>query len=194
MFKLQLEMPTKGDWVSTCFKDLKELEITLEDIKNMTKYRISKLLRQKANTRALKYLTEKQGVKGKEINYSKIEMAEYLSPSNNKLTIDEKRKLFEIRNKMVNIPANFPKYKTAEKCMCGENENMEHLYTCKYLNKEKSEISYQQIYTTNMNNQIAIFRKTEKVLENREQRHKICIHYCENIDGRNKLIDQLQLL
>ena len=36
-FQLQLEEPTKGDWVSKCFTDLKELEIpeTLEEIKNM---------------------------------------------------------------------------------------------------------------------------------------------------------------
>ena len=39
MLKLQLESPTKGDWASTCLKDLNELNLnfTLEDIKLMSK-------------------------------------------------------------------------------------------------------------------------------------------------------------
>ena len=36
--QLQIEEPTKGDWASTCFKDLEELKISesLEEIKNMS--------------------------------------------------------------------------------------------------------------------------------------------------------------
>jgi hypothetical protein len=38
-FRLQVELPTKGDWASTCSNDLKELGITksLEEIKSMSK-------------------------------------------------------------------------------------------------------------------------------------------------------------
>ena len=38
-FKLQLEQPTRGDWVSSCKTDLKELGITqsLREIKEMSK-------------------------------------------------------------------------------------------------------------------------------------------------------------
>ena len=75
----------------------------------MTKYKFTKILRKKTKDRALNYLQNKQGSKGKEIIYSKIEMSEYLSPLNEELTFEEKRRLFEIRNKMVNIPSNFLK-------------------------------------------------------------------------------------
>ena len=107
MFKLQYEMPTPGDWASLCMKDLEDFEISesLEEIKDMTKNKFSQMLKQKVNNRALKYLTEKQRVKGKEIVYKKIEMAEYLSPLNSELTIEEKRKLFGIRQGQGNFMA-----------------------------------------------------------------------------------------
>ena len=43
-FKLQLEQPCKGDWVSNCKRDLKELEISesFDGIKNMSKQKYKK--------------------------------------------------------------------------------------------------------------------------------------------------------
>ena len=39
MFDLQLEMPSHGDWTSTCMKDLKNLKIglLLEEIRQISK-------------------------------------------------------------------------------------------------------------------------------------------------------------
>ena len=53
---------------------------------------------------ALNYLKAKQNIKGKEITYSDIDMAEYLQPINSKLNIEQKRKMFAVRNMMVDIP------------------------------------------------------------------------------------------
>ena len=171
MFKLQQEMPTRGDWVSSCMKDLEELQIenTLEEIRQMTKYKFTKILRKKTKDRALNYLQNKQGSKGKEIIYSKIEMSEYLSPLNEELTFEEKRRLFEIRNKMVNIPSNFPKSESIDKCVCGEILKMEHSYECKVINNEENETPYEKIYTGNLSDQIKVFRNMEKSLANREK-------------------------
>ena len=55
--------------------------------------------------------TGKQVKKGKEVEYTCIEMAEYLQPLNNKLSIEQKREMYAARNRMVNIPYNFPKKK-----------------------------------------------------------------------------------
>jgi hypothetical protein len=65
---LQFEKPTRGDWASTCLKDLRELNISLslEEIQQMTKYRFSNILKERIHENALKYLTGKQGKKGKE--------------------------------------------------------------------------------------------------------------------------------
>jgi hypothetical protein len=112
-FSLQLEMPTRGDWASTCLKDLHELDIenTLEEIRLMTKHKFTQILRKKSKLRAFQYLINKQGVKGQEIEYLNIEMSEYLQPYNEELSIDERRKLFSFRNKMTDIPSNFPRTK-----------------------------------------------------------------------------------
>ena len=61
MLKLQLEKPTRGDWASECFQDLKDFKIeeSLEQIQKMTKYKFTQLLRQRTRNRALSYLTEK---------------------------------------------------------------------------------------------------------------------------------------
>ena len=65
---LQFKKPTRGDWASTCIKDLQELDITLslEEIKTMTKYKFSKMLKMKISENALNYLKKKgRGKKGR---------------------------------------------------------------------------------------------------------------------------------
>ena len=150
-----------------CMKDLKELDISesLKEIKNMTKNQFSRMLKQKVDNRALNYLKEKQRVKGKEIVYKKIEMAEYLSPLNSEFTIEEKRKLFGIRNDMILM--NFSKQNKI--CSCGKNETLEHIYSCKSLNNEENEIPFQNIYSKNIKNQREAFRRMEIALKSREK-------------------------
>ena len=172
VFKLQEEEPTRGDWFSMCKTDLMELDIqeSLEDIKNMNKNKFLQILKNKTKIRAFKYLIAKQGKKGKDIKYSNIEMAEYLLPYNEQLSIEEKRRLFSARNKMVNIRSNFSKTNVSIKCFCGQNENMEHLYRCKMTNIDEVELlPYEKIYSGTIGEQIQIFRKLEKNLELREE-------------------------
>ena len=104
-FKLQLEFPTRGDWASRVVKDIEELEIkeSLEEIKLMSKNKFNQILKCRLRLNALKYLRNKQGTKGKDIQYSAIEMSEYLLPSNKNLTLEEKRRQFAIINKMVDM-------------------------------------------------------------------------------------------
>ena len=91
-FNLQLVQPTCGDWASLCRQDLTDLSIDkiLEEIKQMTKIQFSKLVKEKSRSKALIYLTGKQGTKGKEIRYENLEMSEYLLPSTPALTIEER--------------------------------------------------------------------------------------------------------
>ena len=175
-FNLQLEQPTRGDWASMCRQDLTDLSIdkSLEEIKQMTKIQFSKLVKEKTRSKALIYLTGKQGTKGKEIRYENLEMSEYLLPSTPALTIEERRKLFSIRNKMVNIANNFPKSDIKEKCSCGKIEDMQHIYECEQLNTNSMDKSlrYEKIYNGNISDQIKVFRKMEINLEKREDMRK----------------------
>ena len=43
-------------------------------------------------------------------------------------------KITVVKNRMVRIPANFPKPNTEYKCVCNEKEDMQHIYCCEILN------------------------------------------------------------
>ena len=72
-------------------------------------------------------------------------MAEYLL-TNDYLSISEKRQIFSIRNRMVNIENNFPLKITRSNCSCGQIEDMKHIYICKIYEKEETYIPYEKIY------------------------------------------------
>ena len=170
-FNLQTEQPSKGDWASSCRKDLTELEICLsfEEVKNLSKQKFSKILNDKIKTAALSYLTRKQNIKGGDISYSKLEISEYLSPFASNLSITDKRNIFAIRNMMTDIPANFSKLSQNMKCICGSLETMEHLYYCEILGSDKTETEYKKIYNGNIHEQIKVFRIFENKLETRNK-------------------------
>ena len=49
-----------------------------------------------------------RGSKGIEMVYNEIKMADYLMPNREIITIEDKRYIFAIRNRMIQIPTNFP--------------------------------------------------------------------------------------
>ena len=82
---LQLNQPTRGDWALQIRTDLKELDIT-ESFEELNVF-IEKIKLQ-IQQHALVYLLVKRVTKGKEIEYKKLEMAEYLKPRNRKMNIE----------------------------------------------------------------------------------------------------------
>ena len=62
--------------------------------------------------KALEYLVSKIRSKGKEIEYSELKMAEYLMPNLENISIDDRRQIFQIRNRMLPIPSKFPSDKS----------------------------------------------------------------------------------
>ena len=159
MLNLQLEKPSPGDWASTCLSDIENinLKLTLEEIRTISKQKYLVILKEKIKVRALKYLLKKQGKKGSEISYSSIEMSEYLQPFNKYLTIEQKREMFAVRNRMVNIPTNFSS-KNETKCDCGDIEDMVHIYECKiFCDNKQSIIPYEQIFTLKVKEQRGVY-------------------------------------
>ena len=73
-------------------------------------------------------------------------MAEYLTPMNNEITIEEKQNLYAIRIRMFEISSNFTS-KTENKslCYCIESENMKHTYECEHFNNEKPKVNYESV-------------------------------------------------
>ena len=133
----------------------------------MPRKKFKNLIKRRIQVKALEYLHTKRGSKGKDIEFTNLEMSEYLMPFNSDLNIEEKRKLFEFRNRMTKIPSNFGK--KDEKCQCGITETMDHIYSCEILNEKKPEINYDKLYNGNLRSQIEVFRKMETDLEKRNQ-------------------------
>ena len=60
---------------------------------------------------------------------------------------------------MIEIGYNFGK---KENClMCNKNEDMSHIYSCKFWNKRENELPFEKIYNGNLNEQVKVFRKFE---------------------------------
>ena len=171
---LQFETPTKGDWASSCIQDLKDLKIdlTLEEIRTISKYTYRELIKKSIQRKAFEYLIAKRRSKGQEITYKELKMAEYLTPGCEKLTIIDQRNIFAIRNRMVDIQANFSKDQKLEQCACGALENMKHIYTCHIWNKEHNkDIEYEEIFSENILKQLKVSNIFFQNLEKRED-HK----------------------
>ena len=168
--QLQVEQPTRGDWVSTCRENLKQLDLpeSFNDIKSITRNRLKNILNEKIREAALKYLTNKQGQKGSEIKHLSIQIAEYLAPNSTGLTIEEKQNMFSVINRMERISYNFPNNKEIENCLCGQLENMEHIYNCQNLNPEKPELEYKYLFVGNLGQQILVYRRFKNNFEVRE--------------------------
>ena len=160
---LQFENPTRGDWASSCLQDLKDLNIdmSLEDIQLSTKKQFNKTLKISIQKCAFEYLICKRGSKGQEIDYSELRMADYLQPGYENITIDEQRNIFQIRNRMIDLPSNFPSGKKIEKCHCEQELNMKHLYICEFWCTEENEkISpFENIFKENIPEQIKVSKQ-----------------------------------
>ena len=82
VLKATEENPTKNDFVLTCQRYLKALEIdlTFDQISEMSKLSFKRLLKQKTKMAALKYLNKEKSKQSKILNiqHTKLEMQEYL--------------------------------------------------------------------------------------------------------------------
>ena len=108
------------------------MDITLEEIKTLSLFKFKRLLKKQIEQKALKYLKGKQGSKGIDIRYPTLKMAEYLMPNSECSSIEQQRYIFGIRNRMTSLPVNFPQNKMEIKCVCGQREDMQHVYQCNY--------------------------------------------------------------
>ena len=132
------------------------------------------MLKENGRKNAFQYLISKKGSKGKENSESELSMAEYLLPSNTALTISERQQMFAVKNRMVEIPANFPNPKIENICICGEKEDMKHIYQCETINDgEQPVLKYEKIFEGNICEQIEVFRKFERNFENRKNLNEI---------------------
>ena len=92
------------------------------------------------------------------MSYPALQMAEYLLPNHQKLSINYQRGIFSLRNRMINISENFPSKQKKEECPCGQTQTMKHLYCCKYLNDTEHKSKYENILFDDVKEQLKVYQ------------------------------------
>ena len=137
-FKLnKKQWETAGCWLVSAIWRILILIYHWKKSKEWQKNKFKIIIKTRIEVKAFVYLNEKWGSKGKEVEYSEISMAQYLLPNSTGLPIEDKRKIFSIRNRMIELSTNFPSKSKIEQCVCGKIEEMEHIYSCNLLNKKQ---------------------------------------------------------
>ena len=111
VFEATLNDPIKNNFVTTCMKHLKELNISLsfEEIRNLSKWKFKKIVKEKIEELAFSYLIGLKNSPGREgkrskianIQYERLELQQYLSENKNtkisKLIAQARAKTLEIK-------------------------------------------------------------------------------------------------
>ena len=121
----------KKDWGSQVINDIEELNIRtkIEDIKDMPKATLKKMVKVKVHEEAFKYLINKKKSKTKDVPHTNFEMQEYLEANNGEISIAEKQFIFQCRSRMLELKCNMKKENQDLTCSaCGiEDETQMHL-------------------------------------------------------------------
>ena len=64
------------------------------------------------------------------------------------------------------------------KCLCGQTENMEHIYNCKLLNSEQVNIQSEKIYEENVDDLKNILNRVEQNMNTRDKQYHV-IQKCD---------------
>ena len=135
-FEAQLSNPVKGDWVVTVKKDLEYLGInqTFLEIAQMSKTHVKKMIREKVEIAAFKYLLELKSThsKARNLQYKRLRLQPYLKSDQSGLSIQEKQFVFAARTQMLDVKGNFKIGQVDTKCRRCEKfeETQEHLLHC----------------------------------------------------------------
>ena len=173
----QVKSPSKNDWCELVKKDLKELNINLsfDDIENMSKSAFRNLINnacKKACFQSL--LLEKSKLsKGSEIVFSTFQTQNYLNPGNG-LTIEEMRRIYHLRCRQVFLKCNFPSFFGDKKCVAPHQafDRQKHVFYCSFFSSKNEiaspNIKYDDIFASNVKNQIEVMRIFYERLERRK--------------------------
>ena len=174
VFKTTCENSTKNDFVKTCQKYLTTLEInlTFDDIQNMSKWKFKKLVKEKTEIAALKYLTTEKNkqTKIKHINYKKLELQKYLMDGNK--NIDTSKFIFKARAKTLELKTQ-KSWKYDDKICIGCNvreETGNELLTCWYFGKDTltKPIHYDMVYGESVSDMILVATTMMKQIKKRK--------------------------
>ena len=105
VFVEQVKSPNRNDWIKLIEQDIEVLRIELsyDEIKNMSKYSFKSLIKKKTNEAALAYLNKlkKKHSKVENIDHPNLTIQAYFSADDSDKTIRNVQDLFKIRSRML---------------------------------------------------------------------------------------------
>ena len=150
VLKATINDPIKNDFVQTCKKYMKEMNIhmSFEDFGKLSKWKARKLVKEKVTENAFKYLTEEKNKQKKisKLEYKRLSIQEYLEDGDKNNEVS--KVIFKARSLNLDIKLH-KKWKYEDKlCIgCGKNEESgEELLRCEgFIDKKDGKIGLKDI-------------------------------------------------
>ena len=178
VYEAQKNSPVIGDWCNLVESDKIELGISLTEmeLKTISKTGFKNIVKKKIHSKYLCFLNElkMKHSKSEYLECSTIKMADYLQSA--KFTTREKRLLFKLRSRTLDVKGNFPGQFKDLLCHCCNlaEETQSHLLQCEqlvsklqYLKEDKTNLNEMYIYG-NLEQQEIIVRIYSDILEARD--------------------------
>ena len=173
VFNAQKDFPTHNDWISNIQGVLKNCNITCteQEIANMSKMKFKKIVKEQIQHKVMAYLIGLQNSHKKSQSlHLEAKMQEYLVSS--EISLRDKKLLFKLRSKMLNVKSNFKNLHTNLHCsLCLDKESEEnevHLLSCPFIkNKignELEDVNFGDIFL-GINKQVKAVKAFRKVME-----------------------------
>ena len=182
----QMENPRKKDWITKVKQDLENLDIrlTMKEIEEMPKETYKKIIKKSIKESSFLYLNDKRirrNGKGIEMEYVKLEMQNYLNTLDIDITNEERKIIFQLRNKMhFLIKTHFRNMHANTQCEGCKKESLttKHALECQSLLGKNELVTYlpfyQDLYGEDEEEQVYIAR----IVRNNLKRLTQLIEYC----------------
>jgi hypothetical protein len=173
VLKATRENSVKHNFVQTCMKYLKTLDISLnfEEIEKLSDRKFKKLLKEKSKVAAFNYLKKEQSKQTKimDIHYDKLEIQEYLLCGDRDINIS--RLILKARGLTLDIKTQ-KKWIYSDRLCSGctlNDESGNEILFCKSFGKNIQKISYSWFYRESVSDQILVAQIMMKKLKAREK-------------------------
>ena len=133
-----MKSPKKGDWATQVLKDMNEikLNIDIQDIPKFSQSKFKNIVKSQVRLHAFKQLLDdmnkrmSEDAKGKQISYKEFDMQSYLKPTQEYISITDKKYIFKCRMNDIDVKMNRKwRYKdvTCESCDQNAQESQKHV-------------------------------------------------------------------
>ena len=146
------------------------INLTFEEIGKMSKFSFKKILKEKIQNAAFKYLNSEKLKQTKilDINYSELKMQDYLADGDRNTNIS--KLIFKARGKILDIKLH-KKWKFDDKLCSGcqiNEESGEEILLCDSFGKNSENVPYSWFYRS-VDKQICVAKVMMKKLKNRKK-------------------------